>query len=86
MPLFAQPVVRRSDKYKIQKYGILFFSLDSQNKPSGKLLAGAWVEIIKTTTSAKSTPLEIFRAFESKYAVKVPSVSIDNNFEIIKNF
>ena len=52
----------------------------------GKLPAGAWVEIIKTTTSAKPTPLEIFRAFESKYAVKVPSVSIDNNFEIIKNF
>ena len=51
----------------------------------GKLPAGVWVEIIKTTTSAKPTPLEIFRAFENQYGMKVPSVSIVNNFEIIKN-
>lgn len=52
----------------------------------GKLPAGAWVEITKTTTTMKPTPLEIFKAFEAKYGMKVPSVSIDNNFEIIKNF
>lgn len=33
----------------------------------GRLPIGAWVEIIKTNTTAKPTPLEIFRAFESKY-------------------
>ena len=51
----------------------------------GKLPAGAWIEIIKQNT-VKPTPQEIFKAFESKYGSKVPSVSIDNNFEIIKNF
>ena len=52
----------------------------------GKLPIGAWVEIIKTITSSKPTPLEIFKAFEAKYGMKVPSVSIDNSFEIKKNF
>ena len=52
----------------------------------GKLPMGAWVEIIKTSTTMKPTPLEIFKAFEAKYGMKVPSVSIDNNFEIKKNF
>ena len=51
----------------------------------GKLPTGAWVEIIKQSM-IKPTPLEIFKAFESKYGSKVPSVSIDNSFEIIKNF
>ena len=51
----------------------------------GKLPVGAWVEIIKQNT-VKPTPLEIFKTFESKYGSKVPSVSIDNNFEIVKNF
>ena len=50
----------------------------------GKLPAGAWVEIIKQST-VKPTPLEIFKAFERKYGSKVPNVSIENNFEIIKN-
>ena len=51
----------------------------------GKLPAGAWIEIIKKNT-VKPTPLEIFKAFEYKYGSKIPSVSIVNNFEIIKNF
>ena len=38
-------------------------------KQVGKLPAGAWVEIIKTTTSTKPTPIEIFRAFEQKRCV-----------------
>ena len=41
----------------------------------GRLPVGAWVEIIKTNTTAKPTPLEIFRAFESKYGMKIPTVS-----------
>lgn len=49
-------------------------------KQVGKLPAGAWVEIIKTTTSAKPTPLEIFRAFEQKYGMKIPSVATDQYF------
>lgn len=52
----------------------------------GRLPIGAWVEIIKTNTTAKPTPLEIFRAFESKYGMKIPTVSTDQCFEIIKNF
>lgn len=38
----------------------------------GRLTIGAWVEIVKTNTTAKPTPLEIFRAFESKYGMKIP--------------
>lgn len=53
-------------------------------KQVGKLPAGAWVEIIKTTTSAKPTSLEIFRAFEQKYGTKIPSVSTDQYFTCIK--
>ena len=53
-------------------------------KQVGKLPAGAWVEIIKTTTSAKPTPIEIIRAFEQKYGMKIPSVSIDQYFTCIK--
>lgn len=52
----------------------------------GRLPVGAWVEIIKTYTTAKPTPLEIFRAFENKYGMKIPIVSADQCFEIIKNF
>lgn len=52
----------------------------------GRLPIGAWVEIIKTNTTAKPTPLEIFRAFESKYGMKIPTVSTDQCFEIVKNF
>lgn len=51
-----------------------------------RLPIGAWVEITKTNTTAKPTPLEIFRAFESKYGIKIPTVSTDQCFEIIKNF
>lgn len=52
-----------------------------------RLPVGVWVEIIKTNTTAtaKPTPLEIFRAFESKYGMKIPTVSTDQCFEIIKN-
>lgn len=53
-------------------------------KQTGKIPAGAWVEIIKTTTSSKPTPLEIFRAFEQKYGVKVPSVSTGQYFTCVK--
>lgn len=53
-------------------------------KRVGKLPAGAWVEIIKTTTSAKPTPIEIFRAFEEKYKMKLPRVSTDQSFQCIK--
>lgn len=51
----------------------------------GKIPAGAWVEIIKTNTSMKPTMLDIYKAFESKYGVKIPSVS-EQNFDILKNF
>lgn len=54
-------------------------------KPLGKLPAGAWVEIVKSTTSSKPSMLEIFKAFERKYGVKVPSVS-DQYFDIRKDF
>ncbi|MDE7450411.1 MAG: peptidase [Paramuribaculum sp.] len=54
-------------------------------KPVGKLPVGAWVKIVKTTTTMKPTMLEIFKAFEKKYGVKVPSVS-DQNFDIRKDF
>ena len=55
-------------------------------KQVGKLPAGAWVEIIKTNTTAKPTPLEIFKAFERKYGMSIPSVSIDMSFDIQKDF
>lgn len=53
-------------------------------KPVSKLPVGAWVEIVKTTTM-KPSMLEIFKAFESKYGVRVPSVS-DQYFDIRKDF
>ncbi|MCM1141935.1 MAG: peptidase [Muribaculum sp.] len=53
-------------------------------KQVGKLPAGAWVEIIKTTTSTKPTAVEIFRAFEQKYGISVPRVSVDQSFICIK--
>ncbi len=52
----------------------------------GRLPVGAWVEIIKSNTTAKPTPFEIFRAFEAKYGMRVPTMSVDQCFEIIKNF
>lgn len=52
----------------------------------GRLPVGAWVEIIKNNTTAKPTPFEIFKAFEAKYGMRVPTVSVDQCFEIIKNF
>lgn len=52
----------------------------------GKLPAGAWVEIIKTNTTTKPTPLEIFKAFENKYGMRIPSVSTDMCFDIQKDF
>lgn len=51
----------------------------------GKLPIGAWVEIIKTTTSAKPTAVEIFRAFEDKYGMSIPRVSVDQYFKCIKD-
>lgn len=54
-------------------------------KPVGKRPAGAWVEIVKNNTSSKPSMLEIFKAFESKYGVRVPSVS-DQYFDIRKDF
>lgn len=53
-------------------------------KQVGKLPAGAWVEIIKTTTSAKPSPVEVFRTFEQKYGMSIPRVSVDQSFEFIK--
>ena len=53
-------------------------------KPVGKLPVGAWVEIIKHTTSAKPTMVETFRAFEEKYGMSVPRVS-DQYFRFIKD-
>lgn len=53
-------------------------------KQVGKLPVGAWVEIIKTS-QMKPTMLEIFKAFEKKYGVKVPSVN-DQYFDIQKDF
>lgn len=54
-------------------------------KPFGKLPVGAWVEIVKNNTASKPSMLEIFKAFESKYGVRVPSVS-DQYFDIRKDF
>lgn len=53
-------------------------------KTFGKLPVGAWVEIVKTST-VKPTMLEIFKAFENKYGVKVPCVSAQY-FDISKDF
>lgn len=53
-------------------------------KQVGKLPVGAWVEIVKTTTSAKPSAVEIFRAFEQKYGMSVPRVSVEQHFTCIK--
>ena len=79
-------MTRRSSQNNINDMAYSFLWTVKTKRQVGKLPIGAWVEIIKTTTTMKPTPLEIFKAFEAKYGMKVPSVSIDNNFEIIKNF
>lgn len=43
----------------------------------GCLPIGALVEIIKTYTTPKAMPVEIFRTFENKYGMKIPTVSTD---------
>lgn len=55
-------------------------------KQVGKFLGGAWVEIIKTTTSAEPTSFEIFRVFKQKYGMTLPSVSTDQYFTCIKGY
>lgn len=51
----------------------------------GKLPAGAWIEIIKTNNRMKPMMHDVFKAFESKYGVKVPIVS-EQSFDFQKNF
>lgn len=49
-----------------------------------KLPAGAWVEIVKSGTSAPPNQREITQAFESKYGIKIPNGTSTSCFEMIK--
>lgn len=49
-----------------------------------KLPAGAWVEIVKSGTSAPPNQREITQAIESKYGIKIPNGTPTSCFEMIK--